>query len=105
MRYALTLLVFLFVPTLISYTQDDVSKPRKNEITFNLTRLILLEARFGYERQLSNSHIVRASFGIQFPTNSESFPYRLYVPYYYPVSRGVYVSSGYNYFINKRSRL
>ena len=92
---------------LFSQDQDQNKKSYKNNITFNFTRLILNEARFGYERQLSERHIFRIILGIQYPTSSKSFrsvPVGIgYAPYYYKVSKGIYIGAGYNYTIGIRS--
>jgi len=87
------------------FSQEENKESYKNNITFNVTRLALLEARFGYERLMSERHLLRTTLGIQFPINSESFSYRFYVPFYYTVSKGVYFSLGYNYIINPHSKL
>ena len=50
------------------YAQEPEKKSSKNNITFNLTRLFLMEARFGYERQLTDRHLIRTTVGIQFPS-------------------------------------
>jgi hypothetical protein len=87
------------------YSQDPERKTYKNAVTFNVLRLALLEARFGYERKLSERHLVRTTLGIQFPVSSESFgnissfPV---IPYYYKVSKGIYLAMGYNYVIIPR---
>lgn len=97
------LCIFLFGSNLIMAQEE--TKSYKNALTFNITRLALMEARFGYERPLSERHILRSSLGIQFPVSSTSFPYYLYVPFYYPVSKGGYIAVGYNYIFNPRKKL
>ncbi len=87
------------------FSQDQEKESYKNNITFNVTRLALIEARFGYERHLSDRHVLRTTLGIQFPVSSNSFPYHLYVPFYYVVSKGIYMALGYNYIFNPRKNL
>ena len=103
------LILILLNPKQLS-SQNQERKYFKNNITFNITRLILLEARFGYERKLSENHVVRANLGIQFPTSAESFSYKAIagiwqVASYYPVSKGTYLGLGYNYIISNRSKI
>lgn len=82
------------------YSQYLDKTTLKNNITFNVTRLFLMEARFGYERHITDKHIVRTSAGLQFPITSESFPSLIFdLPFYYVVSNGFYLSLGYNYVI------
>jgi len=65
-----------------------------------------MEARFGYERYLSDKQVIRTSVGIQFPIASESFPSFFFnLPFYYTVSKGVYLSLAYNYVIKPHSNL
>lgn len=64
-----------------------------------------MEARFGYERQVTEKHAIRSSLGIQFPVSSTSFPYYFYVPFYYPISKGGFVAVGYIYTFNPRKKL
>jgi hypothetical protein len=99
------LLILTIINPLIS--QDDQVKNYKNAFTFNITRLALLEARFGYERSLSEQHKLRLTLGLQFPVSSESFKSigsLADVPYYYMVSKGIYVSAGYIFMFSKKSR-
>jgi hypothetical protein len=100
------LIIFIFILLQIypfkTFSQEK--KPYKNAFTFNLTRLTLLEARFGYERNISQRHVLRASAGLKFPIASESYKSfflgGLYeIPSYYPVSKGAYFSLGYNYLV------
>ena len=82
----------------------------KNNIKcgLNLGRFILNEARFGFERKLSDRNSVRAVVGVQYPTTQtefESIPVlTAHLPNHYRVSRGLYLGMGYNYYFgNKRN--
>jgi len=90
-----------------AYSQDKERKTYKNAVTFNVLRLGLCEVRFGYERKLTERHIIRTNLGIQFPVSSESFgnisAVLFEIPYYYKVSKGIYLAMGYNYVIIPRS--
>jgi hypothetical protein len=103
-RLLLLLIILWNTPQLFSQEQEKSS--RKNTITFNILRLTLMEARFGYERQLAERHVIRATLGIQFPIASESFKsinLPKTVPFYYTVSNGIYVALGYNFIIKPES--
>lgn len=102
------IIIFIFLVCLLNfnslYAQDPDRKAYKNALTFNVLRLALCEARFGYERKLAERHIIRTTLGIQFPVSSEEFKnYIFEMPYYYMVSRGIYIAIGYNYMIIPRS--
>ena len=88
--------------------QEVTKKSFQNAITFNITRLALLEARFGYERNLTPRGIIRGTLGVQFPISSESFNnvsiVLSYVPFYYTVSKGIYISIGYKYILSARTK-
>lgn len=101
----LLMILFIFLFGSKQMIAQDETKSYKNALTFNITRLALMEARFGYERQLTEKHVLRSSLGIQFPISSTSFPDGFYVPFYYVVSKGVYFSFGYNYIFNTRKKL
>jgi len=113
MKNIIFLLSVIFVtqifPTNIYGQEQQEKKLLKNKITLNIGRLILNEARFGYERQLSERHILRTVIGLQYPTNSESFesiPYGIfYSPFYYDVSKGIYLGIGYNYLLGIHSKI
>ena len=83
---------------LFGQENERLKAENKNIISFNITRLILCEARFNYERQISPRHIASISAGIQFPV-SETFKRVSYIPFYYPVSKGIYIGLGYKYII------
>lgn len=99
------LIIYSFSQAVLS--QEIAKKPYKNALTFNLTRLILLEARLGYELNLSERNKLRTTIGIQFPTSSETFG-SLWslgsIPYYYKVSNGIYFSLGYSFIVNSKSQ-
>ena len=104
----LFLLLFMLWSSAQLFSQESQKTSRKNNITFNITRLILLEARFGYERQLSERHIIRTTLGIQFPVSSESFKaisLPKTTPFYYTVSKGFYLALGYNFLIVPKANL
>ncbi len=109
MRKIILLITFLIIYSLcqVVLSQDIVNKHYKNAITFNVTRLILLEARLGYEQNLTERNKLRATIGIQFPTSSESFGsiWSLgSIPYYYKVSNGIYLALGYSFIVNTKSQ-
>jgi hypothetical protein len=108
MTKKVVIIVFIMLTVQVNasllFGQEQKKKINKNVISFNVTRLVLLEARFGYERYLSERHVVRASVGIQFPINSESYSYLIKVPFYYAVTKGIYTGLGYNYVLNKHSK-
>ena len=104
--------LFLLIVVQCNYSQLHAQEPKKksykNNITFNITRLLLMEARFGYERQLTERHVIRTTVGIQFPLSSESFKAintPITIPFYYTVSNGVYLGLGYNYIIKPSTNL
>lgn len=109
--------IFILVFFIIQFFSHELNgqskieeKPTyKNNITLNVGRLILNEARFGYERQIIERHTLRGVLGLQYPTASESFnsvPVVFgYAPYYYKVSKGIYLGAGYNYTLGIRSRI
>jgi len=106
------LIVFIIqVSCTESYAQekDNEKITYKNKVTLNVGRLILNEARFGYERQLKERHTLRAVIGLQYPTSSLSFysvPVGLgYIPDYYRVSKGIYLGVGYNYTLGILSKI
>ena len=101
----LTLILIMQANSNCLYAQNFEKKSYKNNITFNITRLALMEARFGYERHLTDRHVLRTTLGIQFPVTSNSFPYVFYVPFYYIVSKGMYMAVGYNYIFNQGKNL
>ena len=108
--FILFVLILILLNTKQLSSQDQERKYFKNNITFNLTRLLLLEARFGYELKVSESHVVRVNLGIQFPTSAESYSYKAVagiwqIASYYPVSKGIYVGLGYNYILNYQSKI
>jgi hypothetical protein len=63
-----------------------------------------MEARFGYERHISDRHALRTTFGIEFSTATESFRTLnitpLFIPLKLAVTKGIYVALGYNYYFN-----
>ena len=82
------------------FSQNDGQEVYENYVTFNITRLLLLEARFGYERLITEKHVLRTAVGLQFPVSSNTFgSIASYAPYYYAVSKGIYLGLGYNYLI------
>ena len=105
MRTTYLYFAFLFLLFFCSTTSLSQEKKvsKKDVISLNLTRLILLEARIGYERALSEKNVVRAVVGFQFPTGSESFQNVNYVPFHYYVSQGVYLGIGYNYIVKPKT--
>ncbi|MDP2722992.1 MAG: hypothetical protein Q8O72_09560 [Bacteroidales bacterium] len=107
----ITFLVIFQLTMLQTFAQDVAAVNKKNHLTFNITRLILLEARVGYERQLSEKDALRTSIGIQFPVSATSFGHIpsadvfYEIPLYYAVSKGVYFSVGYNYLVLPSSHI
>jgi hypothetical protein len=112
--------IFLFLFFIIqflsieSHGQDTIKEEirYKNNITLHVGRFVLNEVRFGYERQLTGRHTLRAILGFQYPTDPESFnsipvifPFFTYPPDYYKVSKGIYIGTGYNYTLGTRSRI
>jgi hypothetical protein len=106
---ALIFTIFFITKGLSAQDQIQAKRPQKKTLTFNPARLILNEVRFGYELQLSERHALRASLGYQYPTSKDSygdlnmFLYR--TPFYYTVSKGVYLGAGYNYVLGVGSRI
>jgi hypothetical protein len=106
MKKTWPLAIFLVFVQLISmplFSQKEKPKYYKNCINFNITRLALLEARFGYERQLSERHVIRTSLGIKFPVSNTFQNVSLglgSVPASFIVQSGYYLGLGYNYLIN-----
>ena len=102
-------IAFFFMHSGHIMAQKKEFKTYKNNLTINLTRFILNEARFGYERSFSERHIGRIVLGFQYPTSSESFNSGTlalgYSPNYYKVSKGIYTALGYNYILGKHSRI
>lgn len=95
-----------FVTSLFAQEQQTLEKASsKNTFTLNLSRLILNEARFGLERQITERQSFRASLGIKYPTKSESFGIILFYPYHFPVSKGSYLGVGYNFVLGVKSRI
>ena len=96
--------------TLESYSQNQFKDKNsfKNTIKLNTGRLILNEARFSYERQLSERHTLRTVIGFQYPTSQTEFRSVtvgvVYIPNYYKVSKGIYIGAGYNYLLGTHSR-
>ncbi len=88
------------------FSQDQEKKSYKNNLTFNITRLALMEACFGYERQLSDRHALRITLGLEFSTGAESFRTLNITPFFIPiklaVTKGIYVALGYNYYFNSK---
>ena len=114
MKKIVSIVSIIFVTHSIAqglFAEDQIREKKsfENTITFNIGRLILNEARFGYERQLTERHVFRTVLGIQYPTNSESFksvPLGIYyAPYYYEVSKGIYLGIGYNYVLGIHSKI
>jgi hypothetical protein len=107
MRKLILISLFIVLSSSLSvFSQEVANKTYKNAFTFNITRLALLEARFGYERKLSERNILRSTIGLQFPTSPESFRSMWSlgsIPYYYKVSKGIYLSVGYSYVISTKS--
>jgi len=110
---ALSILIFFLIQLCIldSFAQEKVEEKvsYKNNITLNIGRFFLNEARFGYEKSLSDRNKLRVVLGLQYPTSSSSFhsvPIGLgYAPNYYKVSKGVYFGLGYNYTLGVKSRI
>jgi len=108
----LVFFIFQFL-SIKSFGQDKTKEETtyKNNITLHVGRLFLNEVRFGYERQLTERHTLRAILGLQYPTDSKSFNSITTIfpfftpPNYYKVSKGVYIGAGYNYTIGTRSRI
>jgi len=109
---AISIILIIQILNLESYAQEETKEKTtyKNNITLNLGRFVLNEARFGYERHLTERHTLRAIIGFQYPTNSESFnsipiifPFFTYPSYYYKVSKGIYLGAGYSYILGIRS--
>ena len=109
--FVISIVFFIQTQSFESFSQDQTQdeKSYKNYVTFNITRLILMEARFGYERHLSERHVLRSTLGLQYPISSESFSsinfLPAHIPFYYAVSNGAYFALGYNYIIRQRSNL
>jgi hypothetical protein len=107
----LLIIIIIQIFTLTSYGQEKIKEKiiYKNNLTLNVGRLFLNEARFGYERQLTQRHTARAIIGFQYPTEPKSFnsvPVGIgYAPYYYKVSKGIYLGAAYNYTLGVSSRI
>ncbi|MDP2692519.1 MAG: hypothetical protein Q8O88_02660 [bacterium] len=108
---SLSIILLIQFQALNSFAQEKSQNKKSyfNNVTFNFTRLLLNEARFGYEYQLTERHVLRANLGIQYPTSSESFESVSVVfgnaPKYYKVSNGIYFGVGYNYILGTRSKI
>lgn len=83
------------------YSQDTIREIHSfnNCITLDLGRFLWNEARFGYQRHISERHALRVSTGLQYPTSSGFTNYSAtygegYEPYYNLVSTGIYFGSG-----------
>ena len=104
-----TFVIHVLPIQLYSQEQNQVIQTKNNILTINVTRLFLNEARFGYERQLSERHSIRPVFGIQFATSSDEIKSislgLASIPFYYSVSKGYYLGLGYNYIVGKHLRL
>jgi hypothetical protein len=98
------LLLLLFSQTdQVTAQEQPQPKTFRNNITVNITRLFLLEPRIGYEFSLTERHIVRATVGIKLSTSAGTFKsFAEGIPKNYQVTKGGYVSVGYNYVFNTR---
>lgn len=104
MNKLLLILIFLFLSSLFSLgqAQEKEAKKYKNALTFNVTRVLLLEARLGYERYITERHAIRITAGYKFPTSAQSYkPLNTWlpIPVYFKVTQGPYFSLGYAYYI------
>ncbi len=106
---ALIFVTQFFSLTVFAQQQSQEENTSKNTYTLNLGRIILNEARFGLERQISERHYFRTNIGIKYSNGEVSFDsYEisfLDFPSHYKVSRGVYLGLGYNYILGQKSRI
>jgi len=82
--------------------QDTIVKSYKNAFTFNISRVLLLEGRLGYERNISSRNIIRVTIGYKFPVSTQYYePLNSFfaTPIYLKVNKGPYVSLGYSFMI------
>jgi len=109
--YLLSIILAIQVFTLNLNAQENKqeNKTYRNNLTLNVGRLFLNEARLGYEKQLTERHAFRTIIGFQYPTSSVSFNSVAlgpgHVPNYYKVSKGIYLGLGYNYTLGIQSRI
>lgn len=102
--------IFILVLAITSTanSQDTSEKPYKNAVTLNVTRIILLEPRFGYELNLTERKIIRATVGYKIPTSSSfynNWNSWFTFPLYYKVTKGPYFSLAYTHVLNPKTHL